>query len=370
MAENKQTRKSGANIWAALVNFFRRDLVTYIIKRVLLFIPTMLIISIIVFFVIQLPPGDYVTTKIIELEAEGEMIDAAQAAAMRAEYGLDKPFIEQYLTWLKDIIWSGSDTQFYHLYGSHHNWKFSFTYNQTVWTVIAKYLPLTMAITFATMIFQYLIAIPTAVYSATHQYSVWDYIISILTFTGSAIPGFIFALLCMYLSYIWTGNASVGVFSQDMLMNGINWGNLGDFLKRMAIPFIVLGFGGTCGTIRSIRAQMLDELSEQYTLTARAKGVSESRIVWKYCFRAAINPTVTGLGGVLSSLFSGSTVTAMVLNLSILGPVLYKSLQKQDMYLAGAIVMVQAILVEVGVLLADIALAYLDPRIRYSGGTR
>lgn len=370
MSESVRTGTDRRSFMTAVKDFFQRDLTTYIIKRILLFIPTILIISIIIFFVIQLPPGDYVTTKIAELEAEGEQIDAAQAAEMRAEYGVDKPFLEQYVQWISDIVWTGSDTQFYRLYGSHHNWKFSFAYGQTVWAVIARYLPLTIAITLATMIFQYLIAIPTAVYSATHQYSFWDYLISILTFTGSAIPGFIFALLCMYLSYQWTGNASVGAFSQDMLMNGINWGNLGDFLKRMIIPFIVLGFGGTCGTIRSIRAQMLDELSEQYTLTARAKGVTERRIVWKYCFRAAINPTVTGLGGVLSSLFSGSTVTAMVLNLSILGPVLYKALQKQDMYLAGAIVMVQAILVEVGVLLADIALAYLDPRIRYSGGSR
>ena len=370
MSENVQGSTEKKPFSAALKEFFQRDLVSYIIKRVLLFIPTLLIISIIIFFVIQLPPGDYVTIKIRDLEAEGEDVTAEQAAQMRAEYGLDKPFIEQYLMWIGDIIWTGSNTQHYRLYGSHHNWKFSFTYNQTVWTVISKYLPLTIAITLATMILQYIIAIPTAVYSATHQYSIWDYIISILTFTGSAIPGFIFALLCMYLSYVWTGNAAVGIFSDDMLQNGITWSNFGDFLKRMAIPFIVLGFGGTCGTIRSIRAQMLDELSEQYTLTARAKGVSERRIVWKYCFRAAVNPTVTGLGGVLSNLFSGSTITAMVLNLSILGPVLYEALKKQDMYLAGAIVMVQAVLVELGVLLADIALAYLDPRIRYSGGTR
>ena len=370
MSETATTQTPKSPFFTALKDFFQRDLVSYIIKRILLFLPTVLIISFIIFFVIQLPEGDYVTTKIKELEAEGEEIDAQQAAEMRAEYGIDKPFLEQYFMWVKDIVWTGSDTQFYRLYGSHHNWKFSFSYGQTVWTVVGKYLPLTIAITLATMIFQYLIAIPTAVYSATHQYSFLDYLISILTFAGSAIPGFIFALLCMYLSYIWTGNASVGVFSQDMLMNGITWSNLGDFLQRMIIPLIVLGFGGTCGTIRSIRAQMLDELSEQYTLTARAKGVSEKRIIWKYCFRAAINPTVTGLGGVLSSLFSGSTVTAMVLNLSILGPVLYKALQKQDMYLAGAIVMVQAVLVQVGVLLADIAIAYLDPRIRYSGGSR
>lgn len=356
--------------FSAISDFFRHDLVRYIINRILLFFPTILLISIIIFFVIQLPPGDYVSTAIAKLQQEGEEISAETAQEMRESYGLDKPVIVQYALWVKDIVWTGTNTTYYRLYNSHHNWKYSFSYQTNVWTVIGKYLPMTITITFLTMILQYLIAIPVAVYSATHQYSVGDYVVSILTFTGSAIPGFIFAILCMYLSFLWTGNANVGMFSQDMLINGIHWYNFGEFMRRMTIPFIVFGFAGTCGTIRSVRAQMLDELSQQYTLTARAKGVSESKIVWKYCFRAAINPTVTGLGTALSHLFSGSTVTAMVLNLSILGPVLFHALQYQDMYLAGAIVMIQAILVELGVLFADIGIAFLDPRIRYSGGNR
>ena len=155
-----------------------------------------------------------------------------------------------------------------------------------------------------------------------------------------------------------------------MLQNGIHLYNFGEFLKRMIIPILVIGTSGTCGIIRSVRAQMLDEVAMQYTLTARAKGVPERTIIMKYCFRAAINPTVSGLGGVLSSLFSGSTVTAMVLNMQIQGPVLFKALQAQDMYLAGAIVMIQAVLVVIGILFSDIALAFLDPRIRYSGGGR
>ena len=354
----------------ALGEFFQREIIRYIFKRILLFIPTLLIISIIIFFVIQLPPGDYVSTEIASLEADGAEVTAEMAAEMRASYGLDKPFLEQYYMWIRDIIWTGSDTSYYRLYGSHHNWKYSFSYKQDVWKVIMQYLPMTVIVTFTTMLIQYLIAIPLAVYTSTHQYSWGDYTASILTFTGSAIPGFVFAIVCMYLAYKWTGNANVGLFTTDILKNGLNMSNFGDFLKRMIIPLIVMGFGSTCGTLRHTRAYMLDEITQQYTLTARAKGVSEKRIIWKYCFRAAMNPTVSGFGTLLSDLFSGSTVTALVLNLSILGPVQYRALQGQDMYLAGAIVMVQAFLVELGILLADIGLAFLDPRIRFTGGSR
>ncbi len=353
-----------------LKEFFRRDLVQYIFKRILWFIPTLLLISILVFFVIQLPPGDYVSAHIAALATEGELVDADYAASMREDYGLDLPVWQQYIKWVKDIIWTPSDTAYYRLYHSHHNWKYSFAYGRDVWSVVNDRLGLTIGVTAIIMLFQYLVSIPIAVYASTHQYSVGDYVSAIIGFLGTAIPNFILAIVLMYLSYKWTGNANVGLFTQEMLKNGVHLYNFGDFLKRMIIPIIVIGTSGTCGIIRSVRAQMLDEVAKQYTLTARAKGVSEGKIIMKYCFRAAINPTVSGLGGVLSSLFSGSTVTAMVLNMQIQGPVLYKALQSQDMYLAGAIVMVQAVLVVIGVLFSDIALAFLDPRIRYSGGGR
>jgi len=350
--------------------FFKKDLVRYIIKRVLMFIPTLILISILVFFVIQLPPGDYVSAHIAALATEGELVDADYAASMREDYGLDLPVYQQYIKWVKDIIWTPTDSTYYRLYHSHHNWKYSFAYGKDVWDVIEERLGLTIGVTAIILIFQYLISIPIAVYSSTHQYSAGDYITAVIGFLGTAIPNFILAIILMYLSYKWTGNANVGLFTQDMLENGIHLYNVTGFLKRMIIPIIVIGTSGTCGIIRSVRAQMLDEVAKQYTLTARAKGLPERTIIMKYCFRAAINPTVSGLGGVLSSLFSGSTVTAMVLNMQIQGPVLYKALQAQDMYLAGAIVMIQAVLVVVGVLLSDIALAFLDPRIRYSGGNR
>ena len=366
MHEN-ETKKT---FWEGVKDFFKKDLVSYIVKRVLMFIPTLLLISVLVFFVIQLPPGDYVSAHIAALASEGEYVDADYASELRAEYGLDLPVYQQYFKWVKDIIWTPTDSTYYRLYGSHHNWKYSFAYGRNVWSVVEERLGLTIGVTAIIMIFQYAVSIPIAVYASTHQYSKGDYITSIIGFLGTAIPNFILAIILMYLSYKWTGNANVGLFSQEMLTNGVHLYNFGEFMKRMIIPIIVIGTSGTCGIIRSVRAQMLDEVARQYTLTARAKGVSERKIIMKYCFRAAINPTVSGLGGVLSSLFSGSTVTAMVLNMQIQGPVLFKALQSQDMYLAGAIVMVQAVLVVIGVLLSDIALAFLDPRIRYSGGGR
>lgn len=353
-----------------LRDFFKKDLVQYIAKRIIIFIPTLFLISILVFIVIQLPPGDYVSSHIAALATEGEFVDADYAQTLREDYGLDLPVHEQYIKWIKDIIWTPTDSTYYRLYGSHHNWKYSFAYGKDVWDVVDDRLGLTILVTAIIMIFQYVVSLPIAVYASTHQYSVGDYVASVIGFLGAAIPNFILAIVLMYLSYKWTGNANVGLFSQEMLENGVHLYNFGDFLKRMIIPIIVIGTSGTCGIIRSVRAQMLDEIGQQYTLTARAKGVPERKIVMKYCFRAAINPTVSGLGGVLSSLFSGSTVTALVLNMQIQGPVLLKALQAQDMYLAGAIVMVQAVLVVIGILFADIALAFLDPRIRYSGGGR
>ena len=367
---NEANANHKTNVFAKINSFLHRDLVSYILKRIVIMLPSMLLISLVIFIVIQLPPGDYVSSYASKMMASGEVMDAEALEQLRRDYGLDQPFLVQYFNWIKDIIYTKTDSQWFRLYGSHHNWKYSFTYSETVWSVISAKLPLTVSLTLAVMIFQYLISIPLAVYSATHQYSLGDYILSFIGFIGSAVPGFILAIICMILSYKWTGNALVGLFSQEMMQNGIHWGNLTEFMKRLIIPFIVLGLGGTCGTIRSIRAQMLDEISQQYTLTARAKGVSERKIIWKYCFRAAVNPTVTGLGTSLSHLFSGSTVTAMVLNIAILGPVLHEALLMQDMYLAGAIVMVQAFLVEVGILLADICLAFLDPRIRFSGGSK
>ena len=357
--DDKATNAKG-NFLTSLKEFFKKDLVQYIVKRLFMFIPTLFLISVLAFFVIQLPEIDYVDREIAKLAAEGEFVTQEEAAALRAEYGLDLPIHERYLKWVSGIIWTSTDSSYYRLYGSHHDWKYSFAYGKNVWDVIDDRLGLTILVSALIMIFQYGISLPIAVYASTHQYSLGDYISSIIGFIGAAVPNFILAFMLMYWSYKWTGNANVGLDLTGFF----------PFLKSMIIPFLVIGTSGTCGIIRSVRAQMLDEIGRQYTLTARAKGVPERKIVMKYCFRAAMNPTVSGLGGVLSSLFSGSTVTAMVLMIDIQGPELLKSLQTGDVYLAGGIVMTQAILVVIGILLSDIALAFLDPRIRYSGGGR
>ncbi len=365
--KNDDKRNGGTN---AIKEFFRHDLVRYVIKRLLMFIPTILLVSVLVFFVIQLPPGDYVSTEIAKLASEGETVDAQYVKDLRESYGLDQPVIVQYGMWMKGIVWTPTNSAFYRRYHSHHDWKYSFTYNKNVWDVVKERLGTTIAVSAVIMLFQYLVSIPIAVYSATHQYSVGDYIFSVIGFLGAAIPNFVLAIVLMYLSFKWTGNANVGLFTQEMRENGVHLSDIGILARHMIIPLVVIGTSGTCGIIRSVRAQMLDEIGQQYTLTARAKGLSERKIVMKYCFRAAMNPTVSGLGGILSSLFSGSTVTAMVLGLEVQGPELLQALKTQDMYLAGAIVMTQAVLVLIGILLSDIALAFLDPRIRYSGGSR
>ena len=224
---------------------------------------------------------------------------------------------------------------------------------------------LTIAVSLTIMAFTYLVSIPIGIYSALHQYSVGDYIFTGIGFLGMATPNFLLAIILMYLSFKWTGDPLLGLFSAEMLQEGLHWYNFGEFLQRMIIPTIVIGTAGTCGVIRTVRAQMLDEQSKQYALTARAKGVSERTIVYKYCLRAALNPVASGLAGSLSSIFSGSTISAIVMNLSIQGPVLYEALKTQDTYLAGTILMTQAVLVVIGTLLSDILLAWLDPRIRF-----
>lgn len=325
----------------------------YIFRRVLMFVPTVLLLSIIVFFIIQLPPGDYITSYVSRMSAEGEIFTSEDIAKLRQQYGLDKPWYVQYFMWMKNIITKG-------------DFGYSFAYNRPVWTVIMSRLPLTVIITLIIMIFTYLVSLPIGIYSALHQYSVGDFVFTAFGFLGIATPNFLLAIILMYISFKWTGDPLLGLFSEEILREGLNINNLGSFLRHMIIPIIVIGTDSTCGVIRTVRAQMLDEITRQYVLTARAKGVSERTIIYKYCLRAVLNPVVSGLAGSLSKLFSGSTISAIVMNMAILGPVLYEALKTQDMYLAGTILLTQGFLVVLGTLLSDIVLAWLDPRIRYA----
>ena len=226
---------------------------------------------------------------------------------------------------------------------------------------------LTLAVSFVILVFQYGVSLPIGIYCANHQYSAGDYALSFIGFIGTATPNFLLAIIIMYAVYVNTGEVYLGLFSTEMLQNGMRWEYVPEFLGRCLIPLIVIGTSGTCGIIRTVRAQMLDELGKNYVLCARAKGVSEKRIIYKYCLRAALNPTVSGLSGSLASIFSGSTISAIVMNLQIVGPTLYNALKSQDMYLAGTILLVMGFLICLGTLLSDILLAWLDPRIRFMG---
>lgn len=342
-------------------NPFTSPMAIYIYKRLLTFIPILLIMSFVIFFIIQLPPGDYLTSYIAGLKAEGIVVDESMINGLKERFGLDQPWYIQYFKWMGNII-----TRF--------DFGYSFDQEKAVWPLIAEVLPMTIVVSLSTMLFNYLIGIPIGIYSAVKQYSVGDYVFTFIGFLGMAIPNFLFAIILMYATYMWTGTAFIGLFSQEILL-GLNNGTLqwydclfrGDFWGRMLIPIIVIGTSGMCGTLRSMRAQMLDELGKNYVLCARAKGVSERRIIYKYCLRAAINPTVSGLSGVLASIFSGSTISAIVMNLQIIGPTLYEALKAQDMYLAGTILLIMGFLIVLGTLLSDIVLAWLDPRIRFSG---
>ena len=342
-------------------------MLSYVGKRILMFIPTIIIISFLIFFIIQLPPGDYVTSYVAAMAAEGEVFTPEQIADLRVQFGLDDPWFIQYFNWVKGIVTEG-------------DFGYSFEYGRDVWSVIMDYLPLTVGLSLFIMIFQYGVSLPIGIYCANHQYSAGDYIWSFFGFIGTATPNFLLAIIVYYVLYKVNGNMYVGLYSAEMMKVGFGSMSLGEMIARLPelqqyIPellfrlflvLLVIGTSGTCGIIRTVRAQMLDEQARQYTLCARAKGCSERTITYKYCLRAAMNPVVSGLAGSLRTIFSGSTVSAIVMNLIILGPMLLKALKAQDMYLAGTSVLVQAMLVLVGTLLSDIALAWLDPRIRFS----
>ena len=342
-------------------------MLSYIGKRLLMFIPTIIIISFLIFFIIQLPPGDYVTSYVAAMAAEGEIFTPEQIQDLRVQFGLDDPWFIQYFNWVKGIVTEG-------------DFGYSFEYGRDVWDVIMDRLYLTLAVSFIILIFQYGVSLPIGIYCANHQYSAGDYIWSFFGFIGTATPNFLLAIIVYYVLYKVDGNMYVGLYSAEMMKVGFGSMSLGEMISRLPelqqyIPellfrlflvLLVIGTSGTCGIIRTVRAQMLDEQARQYTLCARAKGCSEATITYKYCLRAAMNPVVSGLAGSLRTIFSGSTVSAIVMNLIILGPMLLKALKAQDMYLAGTSVLIQALLVLVGTLLSDIALAWLDPRIRFS----
>ncbi len=326
-------------------------MLNYIIRRVMLMIPTLVAISILIFIIIQLPPGDIITSRLQELQAEGQDISEEQIEALRARYNLNDPLHIQYFKWIGGILVG--------------NMGYSVMYGQSVNNLIWERLGFTLLITFSATLLTWLIAFPVGVYSALRQYSLLDYAATLMAFIGLATPNFLLALVLMYLGYEWFGIAVGGLFSPEYASAAWSVGKLGDLLAHLWIPAVVIGMGGTAGMVRIMRANLLDELGKPYVTTALAKGLHPIRLVIKYPLRIAINPFISTVGWMLPHLISGAAIIAVVLSLPTTGPLLLDSLKNQDMYLAGSFLLMLSALTVIGTLLSDILLAITDPRIRY-----
>lgn len=323
----------------------------FIVRKLCIMFITVMLISIAVFYIITLPPGDFLTRYIGRLTAAGESVDPVMIANLREQYALDQPFFVQYWRWMSNVLFHG-------------DFGYSFTLSMPVTTIIKAYIVPTMALSLVTMLFTYLISIPIGIYSAVKQYSVGDYLFTTVAFLGQAIPNFLLAILLMFLSFKLTGDTMLGLFSPGMQNAPWSWAKVVDLLKHCVIPVIVIGTGNTCGLMRTMRSQMLDELSKNYVMTAKAKGMKAKWIRYKYCVRAAVNPIASSIGWSLVGIFTGTTITAIVLNLPSMGTVMYNALLDQDMYLAGSWLFLMAIVTVIGTFISDILLAWLDPRAR------
>ncbi len=326
----------------------------YVVHRLLIMVPTLLVISIVIFTIIKLPQGDYFSTYVAELESQGEAVDLQKIEFLKKTYGLDKPAWEQYVYWIGG--WLRGDL------------GYSFEYNLPVADVIGDRLILTVVVSFATVVFTYLVAFPIGIYSATHQYSWQDHGLTLLGFIGLATPNFLLALVLLYLANVYFGLSIGGLMDPRFL--GAPWSleKVASIGTHLIIPVIVIGLSGTAGMIRRLRANLLDELHKQYTVTARAKGLRPFRALVKYPLRMALNPFISDIGSLLPHIISGAAVVSIVMNLPTTGPMMLDALRSQDMYLAGSFLMFLALLTVIGTLISDLVLAALDPRIRLTGG--
>jgi peptide/nickel transport system permease protein len=322
----------------------------YIGWRILMMIPTIFVISIVAFIVIQLPPGDFLTSYVAGITARGESIDEASIQALRNAYGLGQPMHIQYIKWITGVL--------------HGDFGQSFTWRVSVASLIWDRVWLTILVSFITLMFTWMIALPIGIYSAVRQYSILDYVFTTIGFVGVAVPGFLLALILMVVAYSQFNMSVGGLFSPGFEDAPWSWERVKDFLGHLWIPIIVLGLGGTASLIRIMRANLLDELNKPYVVTARAKGQSELKLLMRYPVRSALNPFVSTLGWTLPQLVSGSTIVAVVLNLPLTGPMMLQALVSQDMYLAGSFILILSVLTVIGTLVSDILLAWLDPRIR------
>ncbi len=331
-------------------------MLSYLIRRVLIMIPTLFATSAIIFSVMLLSPSDYFSNYAAELQAQGEKVDTSRLDFMRKEYGLDKPPIERYFRWIGGFFVG--------------DFGYSFEYQMPVKNVVGDRLYLTMLLAFGTILFTWIVAFPIGVYSATHQYSIADYGLTTLGLLGLAIPHFLLALLFLYFANVWFGLSIGGLMDPKYFNQSMSMAKFQSILAHLWIPVVIIGTAGTGSMIRTIRANLLEELQKQYVVTARAKGLHPFRALMKYPFRLAMNFFIADIGSLLPSIVSGAELVAIVLSLQTTGPLLIHALQTQDTYLAGSFLMFLATLTIVGVLISDLALALADPRIRLQGGSR
>jgi peptide/nickel transport system permease protein len=325
----------------------------YVRKRIILMIPTLFGISLIAFMVIQLPPGDYLTSVLASMADSGITVDESQMARMRETYGLDDPIYVQYWKWISGILLRG-------------DFGYSFEWGRPVSELIWERMGPTLTISIASLLFVWVVSLPIGIYSAVRRHSIGDHFFTFLGFIGLAIPNFILALTLMYVSYRYFGQSVGGLYSPEYTDAPWSWGKLGDLLAHLWIPVVVIGTSGTASLIRILRANLTDELNKPYVVTARAKGLPEHEVILKYPVRIALNPFVSAIGWVLPDLISGVTITAIVLNLPAAGPLLLRALVSQDMYLAGSFILLLGVLTLIGMLISDLLLALLDPRIRFT----
>lgn len=323
----------------------------YITRRLLAMIPTLAMISVIVFVIIQLPPGDIVTSTLEQMQASGLDMSDERVQNLRAQYNLDKPLFMQYLHWISGFVTG--------------DLGYSFLFARPVSELVWERLGYTLLISVLALLFTWTLALPMGIYSAIRQYSVGDYTFTVIGLLGLATPNFLIALLLMYAGYEWFGVSFGGLFSPQYLDAPWSWARVYDLAQHLWIPVIVIGTSGMAITMRLMRANLLDELNKPYVTTARAKGVPPLKLILKYPVRIAINPFISTIGLLLPALISGEAIVSVVLNLPTTGPLLLRALISQDMYLAGSLIMLLSILTVIGMLLSDLLLAWLDPRIRY-----
>ena len=323
----------------------------YIIRRILFMIPTLAAISILSFAIIQLPPGDFLTSYAAQLAQEGDLVDEEELEALAQRYGLGQPVYVQYWKWIKGVATKG-------------DWGQSMEWQKPVAELIWERLGLTVVLSMSALLVSWFIAIPIGVYSATNQYSILDYGMTAFSFIGLGIPGFFLALIVLYLAHSQLDMNVGGLFSEEYMLAPWSWAKFMDMLSRIWVPMFIVAVSSTAGNIRITRANLLDELNKPYVETARAKGVKETKLIWKYPVRVAMNPFFSTVGWSLASLISGTTLVAMVLSLPTTGPMLLRSLTAQDMYLAGTFLFMLSTLTIIGTLISDVLLAIVDPRIR------